>query len=75
MPLDEYYYGKKEGDPAYREEKGEFRFKVSILYNQRHDEVIHQIASISQVYTQANGLCIVYAVTSSVAYILTACTC
>ena len=29
MPLDEYYYGKKEGDPAYREEKGEFRFKVS----------------------------------------------
>ena len=75
MPLDEYYYGKKEGDPAYREEKGEFRFKVSILYNQRH-EVIHQIASSSQVYTQANGLFIVYAVTSSVAYILTAdCTC
>ncbi len=28
MPLDEYYYGKKEGDPAYREQKGEFRFKV-----------------------------------------------
>ena len=31
VPLDEYYYGKKEGDPAYREEKGEFRFKVSNL--------------------------------------------
>ena len=28
VPLDEYYYGKKEGDPVYREEKGEFRFKV-----------------------------------------------
>ena len=28
VPLDEFYYGKKEGDPAYREEKGEFRFKV-----------------------------------------------
>ena len=29
MPLDEYYYSKQEGDPAYREEKGEYRFKVS----------------------------------------------
>ena len=30
VPLDEYYYGKKEGDPAYREEKGEYRFKVGM---------------------------------------------
>ena len=29
VPLDEYYYGKKEGDPSYREEKKQFRFKVS----------------------------------------------
>ena len=29
--LDEFYYGKKEGDPAYREEKGEYRFKVRLL--------------------------------------------
>ena len=28
VPLDEYYYGKKEGDPAYVEEKAEYRFKV-----------------------------------------------
>ena len=28
--LDEFYYGKKEGDPAYREEKGEYRFKVKM---------------------------------------------
>ena len=28
IPLDEYYYGKKEGDPSYREEKKQFRFKV-----------------------------------------------
>ena len=28
VPLDEYYYSKKEGDPVYREEKGEYRFKV-----------------------------------------------
>jgi hypothetical protein len=31
VPLDEYYYGKREGDPAYNEDKGEFRFKVSSL--------------------------------------------
>ena len=31
VPLDEYYYGKKEGDPAYVEEKGEYRFKVGGL--------------------------------------------
>ena len=30
MPLDEYYYSKKEGDPTYREEKAEFRFKVGL---------------------------------------------
>lgn len=29
VPLDEYYYSKQEGDPTYREEKGEFRFKVT----------------------------------------------
>ena len=29
VPLDEYYYGKMEGDPSYTEVKGEFRFKVS----------------------------------------------
>lgn len=28
VPLDEYYYGKMEGDPTYEEEKSEFRFKV-----------------------------------------------
>ncbi|XP_013408482.1 uncharacterized protein LOC106172366 isoform X2 [Lingula anatina] len=37
VPLDEYYYSKKEGDPSYREEKGEFRFKCwychKMLYN------------------------------------------
>ena len=33
VPLDEYYYGKKEGDPAYREEKGEYRFKVRHVYS------------------------------------------
>ena len=31
VPLDEYYYGKKEGDPSYREEKGEYRFKVQLV--------------------------------------------
>ena len=31
VPLDEYYYGKKEGDPAYVEEKGEYRFKVCVF--------------------------------------------
>lgn len=29
VPLDEYYYGKSEGDLSYAEEKNEFRFKVS----------------------------------------------
>lgn len=29
VPLDEYYYGKSEGDLLYTEEKNEFRFKVS----------------------------------------------
>ncbi|XP_067653463.1 uncharacterized protein [Haliotis asinina] len=37
VPLDEYYYGKKEGDPTYQEEKGEHRFKCwycsKMLYN------------------------------------------
>ncbi|XP_064645341.1 uncharacterized protein LOC135498810 isoform X2 [Lineus longissimus] len=37
VPLDEYYYGKREGDPAYSEDKGEFRFKCwfchKMLYN------------------------------------------
>ncbi|XP_063438123.1 uncharacterized protein LOC134719102 isoform X2 [Mytilus trossulus] len=37
VPLDEYYYGKMEGDPTYEEEKGEFRFKCwycnKMLYN------------------------------------------
>ena len=28
VPLDEFYYGKSEGDPSYIEEKSEFRFKV-----------------------------------------------
>uniref|UniRef100_K1R6V0 Pogo transposable element with ZNF domain n=1 Tax=Magallana gigas TaxID=29159 RepID=K1R6V0_MAGGI len=28
VPLDEYYYGKSEGDLSYAEEKNEFRFKV-----------------------------------------------
>jgi hypothetical protein len=32
VPLDEYYYGRKEGDPTYREEKGEFKFKVNNLF-------------------------------------------
>ena len=33
VPLDEYYYSKQEGDPAYWEEKGEFRFKVGdVMY-------------------------------------------
>ena len=31
MPLDEYYYGKMEGDPTYSEDKAEFRFKVCLL--------------------------------------------
>jgi len=30
IPLDEYYYGKKEGDPTYREDKGEYRFRVIV---------------------------------------------
>ena len=30
VPLDEYYYGKMEGNPTYVEDKGEFRFKVFI---------------------------------------------
>ncbi|KAK7095642.1 filaggrin-like isoform X2 [Littorina saxatilis] len=37
VPLDEYYYGKMEGDPTYTEEKSEFRFKcwmcTKMLYN------------------------------------------
>ncbi|XP_050397060.1 zinc finger protein 280D isoform X1 [Patella vulgata] len=37
VPLDEFYYGKKEGDPTYIEEKGEYRFKCwfcsKMLYN------------------------------------------
>ncbi|XP_046331921.2 uncharacterized protein LOC124115131 isoform X3 [Haliotis rufescens] len=37
VPLDEYYYGKKEGDPTYQEEKEEHRFKCwycsKMLYN------------------------------------------
>lgn len=37
VPLDEYYYGKMEGDPTYFEEKAEFRFKcwmcTKMLYN------------------------------------------
>eukprot|EP00106_Octopus_bimaculoides_P020369 XP_014787811.1 PREDICTED: zinc finger protein 280D-like [Octopus bimaculoides] len=37
VPLDEYYYGKMEGDPNYWEEKGEHRFKCwycsKMLYN------------------------------------------
>ncbi|CAG5125728.1 unnamed protein product, partial [Candidula unifasciata] len=37
VPLDEYYYGKMEGDPTYQEAKGEHRFKCwycnKMLYN------------------------------------------
>ncbi|XP_062583984.1 uncharacterized protein LOC134245743 isoform X2 [Saccostrea cucullata] len=37
VPLDEFYYGKMEGDPTYSEEKNEFRFKCwycnKMLYN------------------------------------------
>ncbi|KAK3096156.1 hypothetical protein FSP39_023825 [Pinctada imbricata] len=37
VPLDEYYYGKMEGDPTYSENKDEFRFKCwycnKMLYN------------------------------------------
>ncbi|CAE1280535.1 POGZ [Acanthosepion pharaonis] len=37
VPLDEYYYGKMEGDPNYWEDKGEYRFKCwycsKMLYN------------------------------------------
>lgn len=37
VPLDEYYYGKMEGDPVYNEQKSEFRFKcwmcTKMLYN------------------------------------------
>jgi len=37
VPLDEYYYGKTEGNPTYLEDKGEFRFKCwyccKMLYN------------------------------------------
>ncbi|XP_065943924.1 uncharacterized protein [Magallana gigas] len=37
VPLDEYYYGKSEGDLSYAEEKNEFRFKCwycnKMLYN------------------------------------------
>nr|XP_022311754.1 uncharacterized protein LOC111116988 isoform X1 [Crassostrea virginica] len=37
VPLDEFYYGKSEGDPSYIEEKSEFRFKCwycnKMLYN------------------------------------------
>ncbi|KAL5019960.1 hypothetical protein ScPMuIL_002852 [Solemya velum] len=37
VPLDEYYYGKMEGNPSYSEEKGEYRFKCwycsKMLYN------------------------------------------
>ncbi|KAK3590874.1 hypothetical protein CHS0354_033802 [Potamilus streckersoni] len=37
VPLEDYYYGKKEGDVSYTEEKGEYRFKCwycsKMLYN------------------------------------------
>ncbi|XP_076438866.1 uncharacterized protein LOC143277838 isoform X2 [Babylonia areolata] len=37
VPLDEYYYGKMEGDPTFTEEKSEFRFRcwicTKMLYN------------------------------------------
>ncbi|XP_069102782.1 uncharacterized protein [Argopecten irradians] len=37
VPLDEYYYGKMEGDPSYLEDKAEYRFKCwycsKMLYN------------------------------------------
>ena len=37
LPIHEYYYGRKSGDPAYVEQKGEFRFKCwhceKMLYN------------------------------------------
>lgn len=36
VPLDEYYYSKKEGDPTYTEEKGEYRFKVSFVCQTAH---------------------------------------
>ena len=36
MPLDEFYYGKSEGDPSYTEEKSEFRFKVCSLVLRRN---------------------------------------
>ena len=37
LPIYEYFYGRKNGDPAYVEQKGEFRFKCwhceKMLYN------------------------------------------
>ena len=27
LPIHEYYYGRRNGDPSYVEQKGEFRFK------------------------------------------------
>ncbi|KAL3885550.1 hypothetical protein ACJMK2_025601 [Sinanodonta woodiana] len=37
VPLEDFYYGKKEGDTSYTEEKGEYRFKCwycsKMLYN------------------------------------------
>ena len=36
VPLDEFYYGKSEGDPSYTEEKSEFRFKVCSLVLRRN---------------------------------------
>ena len=37
LPIHEYYYGRKNGDPSYVEQKGEYRFKCwhceKMLYN------------------------------------------
>lgn len=38
MPLDEFYYGKTEGNPTYQETKAEYRYKVCfvIIINNRY---------------------------------------
>lgn len=43
VPLDEYYYGKMEGDPTYSEEKGEHRFKVGHKYVSSEQVFLTQI--------------------------------
>ena len=60
VPLDEYYYGKKEGDPAYVEEKGEYRFKVCILWSAIYIEqhaLYHPLFSIYQLQYRHQSSC------------------